>query len=174
MNFFLIVGFIGFVLLMVSMFSGHDGDLSVDHDVGHPDVDDSISIFSFRTIMTFMTAFGGIGWLCLYFEKSMLFSSFAGGVAGLVFGFVAWWITNFAMKQQVSSLLNGRDLIGKNAVVHTTIPRGGVGEVQVEFAGQRKYFPAQSDGEISSGVIVYINDYVSGTLIVSASKSNNI
>lgn len=171
--FFLIVGAIGFVLVLFSMFSGHDGEISVDHDVGHDGGGDSISIFSFRTITTFMTAFGGIGALCTYFEKTILVASIWGIVAGLLFAFIAWWLTSFATKQQASSVIDSSDLIGKTGVVHTSVPEGGTGEVQIEYAGQRKYMPAKSqeDQPISSGTIVFIKDHVSGVLIVSKSNS---
>lgn len=174
MNFFLVVGIIGFVLVMVSMFSGYDGDLSVDHDVGHGDGGDSISVFSFRTITTFMTAFGGVGWLCMYFGKGILFSSVAGTGCGLVFGFIAWWLTSFAVKQQASSLVGGQDFVGKEAIVHIDIPVNGNGEVQIELSGQRKYMSAQTNDKdpIPNGVVVSVLKHVSGVLIVTRKNSS--
>lgn len=170
MNFFLVVGLIGFVLMMFSMFSGHDADLSVDHDVGHIDGSDhdSISVFSFRTIMTFLTAFGGVGWLCMYLGKTMLFASFCGITCGLIFGFVAWWLTNFAMKQQVNSLIGSDSFLNRSAIVHTTIPENGIGEVQIEFAGQRKYLSARAkDGHlIPANTTVTVIENIAGTLVV--------
>ena len=146
MTFFVICGIVGFVLLLISMFSGHDADMhSMDHgSMGGDSGDSGVSIFSFRTIIVFLTAFGAVGSICTYYKVDMLYSSLGGIGAGIVFGFISWWMMNFATKQQASSVVNVKDMIGCDAIVHVPIPVDGVGEVAIEISGQRKYMPARA------------------------------
>jgi membrane protein implicated in regulation of membrane protease activity len=157
------------------MFSGHDGDMhsmdhGFDHDSDHHDGgQSSVSIFSFRVIVVFLTGFGAVGALCTYFKMDMLTSSFFGVVTGLILGFVSWWMMNFAMKQQASSLINTNELVGKDAIVHIPIPVNGLGEVVIELNGQRKYISARSkntDKAIPINSQVKILSNSAGTLIV--------
>lgn len=176
MTLFIICGLVGFVLLLVSLFSGHDTDLSgMDHDFDHGsgDVDSgdqsSVSVFSFRTITVFLTAFGAVGAVANFYGLDMLWSAVSGVAAGFVFGFISWWMMNFAMKQQASSLISISDLIGKSAIVHTSIPKNGIGEIAVEVNGQRKHFSAKSNNpeiEISTNSTVKITENAGGTVLV--------
>ena len=171
MTFFLICGGIGFVLLMISLLSGHDSDLSsMDHDFDHgSNTDHSLSIFSFRTIMVFLTAFGAIGTMATYFGFGILWSSIGGVSAGIIFGFISWWMMNFAMKQQSNSLIDGNDLAGKSAIVHISIPINGIGEIAVQLDGRRKYLAARASDnslEIKEHTLVKILENSSGTAIV--------
>lgn len=150
MTFFIIVGCVGFVLFIVSLFGGGEHDF--EHD-GVPDGDassdgagssDGAPIFSFRTIVIFMTTFGAAGAIAKFTGLSIILSSVVGIVTGVSFGLFAWWLMNLAFKQQASSLVTGTDLIGKTAIVNIQIRDGNLGEIAVEVKGQRMSYHAKS------------------------------
>lgn len=168
MTFFIICGGIGLLFTLFSMFSGHDGDISADHEVGGDHDSEGVSIFSFRSIVVFLTGFGAVGAIATYYGCSMMVSSILGILSGVVLAFVAWRLMVIIMKQQASSTINYNTLVNKTGVVTTTISVNGMGEVMVEASGQRKYCPARSDQQVqipehSSVKIVSVS---AGVLIV--------
>ena len=159
MSFFLIVGGVGLVLFLLSMFGGGEHDF--DHDAGvdsaSGDTDhDGSSFFSYRTIVTFMTAFGAAGVLAKHFGLSMLWSSLIGVVVGIAFGLFAWWLMRLAFQQQASSLVTSADILGKTAIVNIQITGSNLGEISVEAKGQRKCYQAKS----VSGITITENSAV--------------
>ena len=163
MIFFLICSGIGLTFLMISLFTGNDGDISsADVDI------DSSGVFSLRTIMAFLTSFGATGSLTLYFGLSMLVSSLCGVAAGIVFAYISWRMMNFAIKQQANSVIVSSDIIGKIAIVHTAIPANGIGEILIEINGQRKYISARDKdhNSIDTNAQVKILENLSGLAIV--------
>ncbi len=183
MTFFLICGAVGFVLVLISLFAGFgEHDFHIDHDFDHDggvehggdsEHDSGPSFFSFRVIVTFLTAFGATGAICTYYGCSPLWSSIIGFVAGIVFGLFAWWLMKQAFKQQASSLVLNEDLKDQTAMVHTAIPAGGnMGEVIVEVRGQRKYYPAKAsdDTAIPLGSVVIVREVLPSALIVELKK----
>lgn len=147
MNFFLIIGGVGLVLFLFSIFGGGEHDF--DHDAGIDsadggDNDDGSSFFSYRTIVTFMTAFGAAGALAKYFGLSIVWSSLIGAITGIAFGLFAWWLMRLAFRQQASSLVTSADILEKIAIVNIQITGGNLGEISVEAKGQRKCYQAKS------------------------------
>jgi membrane protein implicated in regulation of membrane protease activity len=174
MTLFLICGGVGLILLLISMFSGHDSDLSHDMDHGSSEGSgpSSANVFSFRTIVVFLTAFGATGAASVSFGVDVRLASVIGLTTGVVFAFISWSMMNYALKQQASSLISTNDLIGLIGVVHTTIPAKGIGEISVELHGQRKYLPARAKDETEEFLMhaqVKIIGNASGTLIVEKS-----
>jgi membrane protein implicated in regulation of membrane protease activity len=165
MIFFLICSGIGLTFLMVSLFTGNDGDISsADVDV------DSSGVFSLRTIMAFLASFGATGALTLYFGLSILASSLSGVAAGFVFAYISWQMMNFAIKQQANSVFVSSDMIGKTAIVHSAIPLNGIGEILIEINGQRKYISARDKdhNSIDTNAQVKILENLSGIVIVQS------
>ena len=163
MIFFLICSGIGLTFLMVSLFTGNDGDISsADVDV------DSSGVFSLRTIMAFLASFGATGALTLYFGLSILASALSGVASGLVFAYISWQMMNFAIKQQANSVFVSSDMIGKTAIVHTAIPLNGIGEILID--GQRKYISARDKdhNSIDTNAQVKILENLSGIVIVQS------
>lgn len=172
MKFYIACAVIGGILTLFSLF-GHDfGDYDFDHD-GEIDVhgDNSPGIFSFRTLVVFLTTFGIVGVICTYYGLSPHFVVLLSMISGAFLGTLTWWIMSLAMKQQVNSVMNLDSIIGKTAIVTTTIPINGVGEIALQFNNQRKHITAKSksDETIKEHSPVKIIDYSSGVAVVELS-----
>lgn len=169
MKFYIACAIIGGILTLISLF-GHDfGDHDFDHggDVdGHGD--DSPGIFSFRTLVVFLTTFGIVGMVCTYYGLSPIFVILLSMVSGACLGTLTWWMMSLAMKQQANSMMNLDSIVGLSAVVTTTIPINGVGEIALQFNSQRKHITAKSElnNSISENTSVKIVSYGSGVAVV--------
>jgi membrane protein implicated in regulation of membrane protease activity len=157
---FIIIGSIGLFLFLLSVFGGGDHDF--DSDMGF-DGDssqgqsDGIGLFSYRTLVTFLTAFGAAGAIGIHSGFSVILSSMIGVIAGVIFGLFTWWLMKQAFKQQASSLVTTVDLIGKIGVVNVSIIGDHLGEISVEVKGQRKAYHSKSkSGDIKEGSSVRI------------------
>jgi len=183
MTFFLICGGLGIILTLISVFSGFgDHDFNVDHDFDHEisgdhdtdaHHDSGPGLFSFRTIVCFLAAFGSVGAICTFYNIPPFLSSIFGFAGGAVIGLLAWWLMKQAYKQQASSLVTDDDIINLPALVTTAIPAGGnVGEISVEVKGQRKYYAAKTaDGAaVPQGTTVIIKEVFSSALLVEPKK----
>ncbi len=167
MALFVICGVLGLILTLVSLFAGHDGDISADHEVGGDHGSETASIFSFRSITVFLTGFGAAGGIATHYGMSMMVSSIIGVLVGVFFAGIAWKLMTMVMSQQASSTINLDTLVNQSGVVTTSISENGMGEVMVEISGQRKYVHARSNSntpipehtsvkilEVSAGVLV--------------------
>lgn len=163
---FVICGILGLILTLVSIFAGHDGDISADHDVGVDHDSDSASIFSFRSITVFLTGFGSAGAIATYYKMSMMASSMIGVLTGILFAAVAWKLMSMVMGQQASSTINLDTLVNQTGVVTTSIAENVMGEVMVEIGGQRKYVHARASVAIPEHTPVKIIEVNSGVLVV--------
>lgn len=137
--FFLICACIGTLLVLINIFFGGfaDHDVQLDTDLDGP------GIFSFRSIIIFIAVFGAVGGLSYYNANSFGISSLYGILSGFAASILAWYLMKFAFKQQASSLISISDTVNKNAVVTTSIPENGIGEIMIETKGQRKYLSAR-------------------------------
>jgi|GEM_PF-1246211 len=146
LTFFWIVGGIGILLLLVSLF-GFGGDHEFDHDFDHDGIPDSgdagPSLFSYKVIISFLAAFGIGGALAMQLGNfSPFWSSITGVGAGIISGFVVWGFLKIAFSQQASSTISLNDCIGLSGVVTIPIYPGTTGEISVVIKGQSKCFMA--------------------------------
>lgn len=149
MTFFIICLVVGAMLLLVSLFGGgeHDfdsGDIDVGGDFDSGDITDGVSLFSYRTIVIFLTTFGASGTIATHLEYPFMTALLIGVGAGILIGLFAWWLMSQAFKQQASSMVTSQDLIGKIALVNIPITLHSLGEVSLEVRGQRKAYQAKS------------------------------
>ncbi len=162
---FLLLALIGAVFLIVSMFLGHDGDVSADAEVegGGP------GFFSFRTFSIFLTTFGAVGAVASRYMKveSALISSVLGIMGGFIMSLIYVMAIRMVYSQQASSLVSDRDLVGVEGRVTVGIPENGVGEVSCTLGGQSTRRMARSRGShaIAEGAIVRVKE-VHGDIIV--------
>src|SRR5262249_46751202 len=127
------------------------------------------SVFSFRIMAAFLTAFGVGGVVARYYALSHVAASGVGVVAGVV---MAWLGLQFAKglhSQQASSELPMQSLIGTLAEVAVAIPKGGVGQVSLSAAGSRSEHIARSaDGSaLARGAAVVITGLGGDSVIVA-------
>jgi membrane protein implicated in regulation of membrane protease activity len=162
---FLLLALVGAVFLIVSMFLGHDGDVSAEAEVegGGP------GFFSFRTFAIFLTTFGAVGAVASRYMKveSALISSTLGIMGGLIMSLVYFLAIRMVYSQQASSLISDRDLVGVEGRVTVAIPESGVGEVSCTLGGQSMRRMARVSGPqaIPEGAIVRVKA-VHGDIII--------
>jgi hypothetical protein len=151
---FLLIGGIGFVMLVLTWFlgelfdlghgladfvGGHLGDVSIgDHhlDVGHGSGDaHGPSPLSSRVIFTFMTAFGGGGAIATMYGLATLPGVGVAVGSGLLLGGAVYALSVAMFRQQSSSGFDLGSLVGRSARVVVSIPAHGAGQVTVGAGG---------------------------------------
>lgn len=176
---FLIIGGIGFSLLVFTwivgeMFDlGHDlagifgheaGDAGLNLD-GH--IDAGPSPFSSRVIFTFLTAFGGGGAIATTYGQSTGVSVLFGLAAGLAMGTATWLFARMLWRQQSSSTLEVASLVGKRGRVVVGMDTATTGQVTLLVGGGTSTFLARSrGGAIPAGDNVEVFSTDGDTLIV--------
>jgi hypothetical protein len=121
---------------------GHGGGHDAHH--GHAS-EDVLSPISVGTILGFLTWFGGVAYLARNgLETYAAVSLFLGVVAGLVGGYVIYWLLRKVHSQQAGLLRASDDYMpGTIARVTSSIRAGGTGEVVYERRGVRQVAAAR-------------------------------
>ena len=149
---FLTLAAVGLLLLLVSAFGGHDTEV-------HADVDHAgFGFLSVRAFAVFFLAFGVVGAIGRYYERSAVTSSLLGMLAGALMVAVYVGAMNLVKSQQASSLIGDADLAGHAARVTVAIPAEGFGEVTCTAKAQTTRRMARSKGHapIPEGEMVRI------------------
>jgi membrane protein implicated in regulation of membrane protease activity len=169
------IGAFGFLFLIVMLFVGelfggdheiHVGDVGADHgDFGH---EGGPSIFSARIMASFLTAFGVGGVVARYYDLPHPAAAGCGVVTGIVMSGLVYQFAKVLYSQQASSEVRMTGLIGKSAEVTVGIPRGGMGQVTLEYGGERTTQIARSkDGAaIPPGTGVVVTALLGDSIIV--------
>ena len=134
---------------------GGDADIDADMDVDELDAGDgSISFISVRTLASFLTMFGLVGWAGTADgwgpTRTPIIAFLAGSSSMLVVAYLM-----FTFRKLVSSgNVQPKSAVGRTAKVYLKIPanRSGRGKVTVELQGRSLEFGAVTDGpEIPTG-----------------------
>jgi len=169
------IGAFGFLFLLVMLFVGeifggdhdiHVGDIGADHgELGH---EGGPSIFSARIMASFLTAFGVGGVVARYYDLPHPAAAGCGVVTGIVMSGLVYQFAKILYSQQASSDIHMAGLIGKTAEVTIGIPQGGMGQVTLEYGGERTTQIARSkaDGAIPPGTVVVVTALVGDSIIV--------
>lgn len=136
---YIILAIVGAFFLVLSIFGG-DGDVEVDLDVGDVDFDisdaespsDSVSVFSIRTLATFLLGFGIAGWSVMRGDGGVAWQIVAGFGTGLVISFLYFLVMRFLYGMQGSSMVSVASLVGKEGII--TIPTTTTGVAQVKVS----------------------------------------
>jgi membrane protein implicated in regulation of membrane protease activity len=181
---FLIIGGVGFTLLVFTWIVGEMFDLGHDlagfigHEIGTAGVDLGAhdmsghemagpSPFSSRVIFTFLTAFGGGGAIASLYGQPMGISILFALAAGLAMGSSTWLLARVLWQRQSSSTLEMSTLVGRKGRVVVGMTSGDVGQVTLLVGGGSSTFLARSKGAIiSAGENVEVVDCDGDTLIV--------
>jgi membrane protein implicated in regulation of membrane protease activity len=169
------IGAFGFLFLVVMLFVGdlfggdhdiHVGDIGGDHgEIGH---EGGPSIFSARIMASFLTAFGVGGVVARYYGLSHPLSAGCGVVAGGVMSGLVYQFAHILYTQQASSEVRMASLVGRAAEVTVGIPKGGVGQVTLEYGGERttQIARAADGGAIPLGTSVVVRSVLGDSIVV--------
>ena len=187
MIFYAVCLVVGLMFTLVSAIAGHffggheGGDVGTG---GHAEAgfDDSgvpgISFFSPLVLACFITAFGAFGILFndIKATSSVWLSAPLSAGGAFCIALVALWILNFLFtKSQGSSESKVGSLVGQTAILLSSIPENGVGEIAYVQGGTRYTAPARSEGHgaISQGETVRINRIVGTQFYVEPVSAAN-
>jgi membrane protein implicated in regulation of membrane protease activity len=169
------IGSFGLLFLLVMLFVGelfggdhevHVGDIGADHaDFGH---EGGPSIFSARIMASFLTAFGVGGVVARYYDLSHPAAAGCGVVTGVVMSGLVYQFAKILYSQQASSEVRMARLVGRTAEVTVGIPQGGMGQVTLEYGGERTTQIARSKdgGAIPPGAAVVVTALLGDSMIV--------
>lgn len=152
---FLIIGVVGAVLLLISLLLDGifdaldfgDGPLSLT------------SIAAFTAIFGF-TAFASVG-----AGVATPVAALLGGLAGIVGGAAAWWLSRLIRGAESTTAVSGDELVGAIAAVVLAIPVAGLGEVALTRHGERVSLAASADIAIARGSAVRIVQVITSTSV---------
>ena len=173
MSIFLTMLFIGFALMISSLFVDND------HGFDHGDVDvtsahevsDGPSWLNLKIIAVFLVAFGAMGSIVRYYGYDIMTSSLLALANGLALAFCVYKILKLFYAQQASSHVSEAEVIGKTALVTVAIADFSVGEITLIVKGSQLSYVARSTvftGEpIKEGSLVRINGLTGVVAIVS-------
>jgi membrane protein implicated in regulation of membrane protease activity len=174
------IGAFGLIFLLVMLFVGdvfggdhdiHVGDIGAGHgDIGH---DAGPGFLSARIMSSFLTAFGVGGMVARYYGLSHPASAGCGVVSGLAMSGLVYQFAKVLYSQQASSEVRMTRLIGKTAEVTVGIPQGGMGQVTMEYGGERTTQIARSKdgGAIAPGTEVVVTDLRGDSIIVERARA---
>jgi len=168
---FLGIAGVGFLFLLISLVFGEifdlfgDFDHDWDHDLGHG----GPGFFSSRVLSVFITAFGGIGAIAVSRGYTILASSLVGFGGGLLLATPVYFFARFLYSQQVTSLVQVSDLIGRTAQVTVAIPAGNVGQIRCLLGDEVVEKTARSrDGSaIPFNALVKVEELIGESVIVT-------
>jgi membrane protein implicated in regulation of membrane protease activity len=182
---FLIIGGIGFVMLVATWVVGEifdfghdiagwfgDHEINVDgHQIeigGGAGGDVGPSPLSSRVIFAFLTAFGGGGAIASLYQLSMGPSLAVAIGSGLAVGAATWGVANLLFQQAASSTIQSETLVGRDGRVEVTIPAGGAGQVAVSAGGGSNTWVARnrSGQAIAAGSAVRVVEAQGNLLVV--------
>jgi membrane protein implicated in regulation of membrane protease activity len=166
---------VGVIFLVLSMLGG-DVEAELDLDVGDPDFDisdaesdsGSTSLFSIRTLATFLLAFGVAGIVCMYNDKGIAAQLIWGFISGAGVAFLYFLVMRFMYSMQGSSMISANNLIGKDAVVTIPTTETGIGQVRVMTnSGNYEYTCREKEGKkLKQNETVKVLSSTAGTLTV--------
>lgn len=146
---------------------GHDIDFGhIDHAGDHDD--SGVGVINVRTILGFLTFFGGGGLLLIRSNTPWWVALPGAFFCGILAGWVVWQITKAIYHQGGSSHIRASECIGVPGVVTLRIEPNSPGEVRITVRGEHLTGRAKSShgGEIPPGTRVAVLDKEGGMYIV--------
>lgn len=167
---FLSIAGICFLVLIVSLIFGGDGDFEVDHSLdfdGGADLDGGTDLdagdggpgwFNINVIAVFGTVFGAVGSIARAYKLSDPWTYGSALVCGLLLAYLVRKFISLFYSQQATSTYSVKSLEGKTGTVTLGILAGKTGQVTVEYGESYITKSARSvDGsEIKQGESVVV------------------
>jgi membrane protein implicated in regulation of membrane protease activity len=160
---FLLVGALGIVVLLLSLFAGEFGD------VGHPDADGPFSVPAIAALLGGI-GFGGAAASAVLPEAlpdavTVLLSVAVGLAVAVPLAWGAVRLSRALKDMPTQDTLTRHHLIGAQGVVVSAVPSPGYGEVRLALAGQQLKYAARSDAPLPTGTPVYVVEALSDTAV---------
>lgn len=111
------------MFLLISFIIGDIFDAVGLHLDANLDGSGDFGLFDSRVTAMFLTSFGGFGALAVRQNFSSFVSTLFGIFGSIIFGGIIYYFGRFLYRQQASSSVTERDLIGRTALVSVTQSR---------------------------------------------------
>jgi membrane protein implicated in regulation of membrane protease activity len=172
---YLIMALAGMVILVLSIFGGDaDGlDLEVgdvDFDISDAEVgNDSVSLFSIRTLSTFLLGFGIAGWLTVKGEYTLTVQLITGFLSAFLITLLYFFVMKGMYSMQGSSMVSSIDMIGKRGVINVPTTSTGIAQMKINTnAGFHEYTVKEHENKKlnQNDLVEVISDLGGGNLLV--------
>jgi membrane protein implicated in regulation of membrane protease activity len=162
---FLVVGVVGLVVLLLSLFAGELGDLGLG-DLG---LDGWFSVPAIAALLGGV-GFGGAAATALLSENlpdavTALLALAVGLVVAVPLAWGAVRLSRALTDMPTQETLTRHHLVGAQGVVVSPVPDAGFGEVRLTLAGQQIKFSARSHVPLAAGTPVYVVEALSETSV---------
>ena len=169
---FLLVGAIGLVVLLISLFAGELGEF------GHPDADGPFSVPAIAALLGGV-GFGGAAATSVLPEAlpdavTVLLALAVGVAVAVPLAWGALRLSRALRDMPTQETLTRHHLIGAQGVVVSAVPSPGFGEVRLSLAGQQLKFAARSDLPLLPGTPVYVVEALSDTAVQVVSTAPDL
>jgi len=157
---FLLVGVLGLVVLLLSLFAGEFGDA---------DADGPFSVPAIAALLGGI-GFGGAAATAVLPEAmpdavTALLSVAVGLAVAVPLAWGAVRLSRALKDMPTQETLTRHHLIGAQGVVISAVPSPGFGEVRLSLAGQHLKYAARSDVPLPTGTPVYVVETLSDTAV---------
>jgi membrane protein implicated in regulation of membrane protease activity len=169
---FLLVGALGLVVLLLSLFAGELGEF------GHPDADGPFSVPAIAALLGGV-GFGGAAATSVLPEAlpdgvTVLLALAVGVAVAVPLAWGAVRLSRALKDMPTQETLTRHHLIGAQGVVISPVPSPGFGEVRLSLTGQQLKFAARSDLPLPSGTPVYVVEALSDTAVQVVSTAPDL
>lgn len=162
---FLVIGAVGLVVLLLSLFVGELGDLGL----GDVDAEGPFSVPAIAALLGGV-GFGGAAATSLLPDDlpdavGVLLALAVGLAVAVPLAWGAVRLSRALKDMPTQPTLTRHHLVGAQGVVVSAVPSPGYGEVRLTVAGQQLKFSARSDVPLRSGTPVYVVEALSETAV---------
>ena len=157
---FLVIGIVGLAVLAISLVVGDLFDGALDALAG--------DVFSSAVLGAFVAATGFGGAAAQAADLPVALALVIGLVAGVGFGWFAYWLTRLIRDGGSDATLTIDDTIGRDGKVVTGIPADGFGVVNILVGGHTMRLNARSDQPLDPGTAVHVTSVLSPTAVTVA------
>jgi membrane protein implicated in regulation of membrane protease activity len=160
---FLLVGVLGLVVLVLSLFAGEFGEF------GDADADGPFSVPAIAALLGGI-GFGGAAATAVLPEAlpdvvTALLAVLVGLAVAVPLAWGALQLSRGLQDMPTQETLTRHHLIGAQGVVISAVPSPGFGEVRLSLAGQHLKYAARSDVPLPTGTPVYVVEALSDTAV---------
>jgi membrane protein implicated in regulation of membrane protease activity len=157
---FLVIGAAGLIVLLVSLLGGDLLDGALDALEG--------DVFSSAVLGAFVAATGFGGAAAQAVGAPLAVALPVGLGAGVVFGWLALWLTRLIRDGGSDATVTIDDTVGHSGKVLTDIPEGGLGVVSVLVGGHPLRLNARAEQPVPAGAEVHVTGVISPTAVTVA------